>query len=696
MALTDLELKNIYRNSTNEILNDLVIPLLKESKVYYRGVGFFTSNWIKLVTTGIESLIKNNGKIYLITSPKLSQEDWDAISIGNKAKTDIVLYESIKRSIDEEFDIYSKYQCLNVFSWLIADGILDLKFAICKNKKGIYHDKIAIFEDALSNRVCLHGSFNDSLQATYNGESMSVFRSWNSGQKEYINDHLEEFLSMWNNESDFYEVIDTPESVKKEFQKYKSNKRPYESKLSNKIHLPKFVEKLNDYQEEAIQSIIRNQWSGILEMATGTGKTITSLAISQKFYSEKGRIFLVVVVPFNHLVTQWEENILSFGYKIPVKCNESKNNWYSNLSRKIRNYNSAITNIECLVTTYTTFSSIDFQTLINRIKENIVLIADECHYAGSKSLRYKFPEFIDVKIGLSATPQRWFDEEGTKYIKEYFNDTAYIYDMEAAIKNGFLTEYYYTPEIVRLNTDEYELYKNLTSKIIQLLQRGETVEQESNLQKLILKRADIISKAENKLPIFLEQIKAQYERGDINNTLVYCAKGQSKLITKYLSELGISAHEFTYDVSNVNRTKVLDAFAKGEIQVLVAIKCLDEGVDVPSTKTAYFLSSTSNPREFIQRRGRILRKHKNKHKSYIIDYIVFPPEGNDNLSIDTSIIEKDMPRFAEFAKYSFNEFNTKNRMRKYLEIYNLEYLMEKLPWDIYMERKEQFDNEQQY
>ena len=696
MPLTDLELKNIYRNSTNEILNDLVIPLLKESKVYYRGVGFFTSNWIKLVTTGIGNLIKNSGKIYLITSPKLSQEDWDAISIGNKAKTDMVLYESIKRSIDDEFDIFSKYQCLNMFSWLIADGILELKFAICKNKKGMYHDKIAIFEDELNNRVCLHGSFNDSLQATYNGESMSVFRSWNDGQEEYIDDHLTEFLNMWNNQSDFYEVIDTPESVKKEFQKYKLDNRPYETKNRSEIHLPKFIEKLNDYQEEAIQAIIKNRWSGILEMATGTGKTITSLAISQKFYEEKNKIFLIVIVPFNHLVTQWEKNILSFGYKVPVKCNESKNNWYNTLIRKIRNYNSGITNIECVVTTYTTFSTDGFQMLINKIKENIVLIADECHYAGSKSLRYKLPKFINVKIGLSATPQRWFDEEGTLYIKEYFNDTAYVYDMEEAIKNGFLTEYYYTPEVIRLNADEYELYKNLTSKIIKLLQRGETVEEESNLQKLILKRADIISNAENKLSVFLDQIKTQYERGDINNTLVYCAKGQSKLITKYLSELGISAHEFTYDVSNINRKKVLDAFAKGEIEVLVAIKCLDEGVDVPSTKTAYFLSSTSNPREFIQRRGRILRKHKDKHKSQIIDYIVFPPEGMENLSIDTSIIEKDMPRFAEFAKYSFNEFNAKNSMRKYLEPYNLEYLMEKLPWELYMERKERFDNEQQY
>lgn len=691
MAITDLKLKNIYRNSDDKILEDLVIPLLKQSKNYYRGVGFFNSNWIKLVTKGIESIIQRDGKIFLITSPKLSEEDWNAIKIGNKAKVDSVLYESIKKTIDNEFDIKTKYECLNLFSWLIADGILELKFAICKNNRGFYHDKIAIFEDENNNKVCLHGSFNDSLQATYNGESMSVFRSWNEGQSEYVSDHLKEFMRMWNDNSDFYKVLSTPNDLKVEFQKYKSDKRPYKLPQKNKLHLPKYINKLNNYQLEAIQSIIDNNWSGILEMATGTGKTVTSLALSKRYFDENNRIFLIIIVPFNHLVTQWEKNVLEFGYKVPIKCNEGKNRWLSTLLRKIRNYNSGINNMEVLITTYNTFSSRDFQECLTRIKGNTVLIADECHYAGSKNLRGNFPKSIDVKIGLSATPQRWFDEEGTDYIKEYFNGTAFTYDLQQAINNQFLTEYYYNPEVVRLNNYEYELYKGITSKIIKLLQKGEKIEDQSILQKLILKRSEIISKAENKIPLFLEKIKYQYQSGDINNTLVYCAKGESRKITKYLSDLGILAHEFTYEVDNSKRKIVLEAFEKGEIQVLVAIKCLDEGVDVPSTKTAYFLSSTSNPREFVQRRGRILRKHRNKHKSHIYDYIVLPPEGSNNIQIDTSIIEKDMPRFAEFSKYAFNEFESKNKMRKYLQKYDLEYLIEKLPWDLYRERGERFE-----
>lgn len=693
MSLQDLKLKNIYRNSTDKIIDDLVVPLLNKSCNYYRGVGFFTSSWIKLATRGIKSIIENDGKIYLITSPKLSQSDWEAIQIGNKAKTDFILYSAIKRTIDNEFDITTKNEYLNLFSWLIADGIIELKFALCKNNKGMYHDKLAIFEDEYNNRVCLHGSFNDSLQATYNGESFSLFRSWENGQDEYVLDHYNEFKRMWENNNSFYNIVDIPELIKNEFEKYRSRLRPYKKAFKKQLYLPKFINSLNDYQQEAIQAIIDNNWSGILEMATGTGKTITSLAISLRYYEMRERIFLIVVVPFNHLVNQWEKIILSFGYKIPIKCNNNKKIWYNDLVKRVRNFNSKITNIECLITTYTTFSTDTFQKVINKIKANTVLIADECHYAGSSSLRYKIPEKFNVKIGLSATPDRWFDEEGTCYIKSYFSKTVYEYSMDKAISNGFLTEYMYKANIIELTNSEYIEYQKLTSKIINLFRREEKIDSESNLKYLILKRAEIISKAENKIPLFIEQILRQYKNGNIDHTLVYCAKGQSKIITKKLANLGIKVHEFTHTVSNQEREKVLRAFDKGDIEVLVAIKCLDEGVDVPSTRTAYFLSSTSNPREFIQRRGRVLRKYKGKYRSNIIDFIVFPPPNENNYSIDISIIEKEMPRFAEFSKYAFNEFAVKNNMRKYLQPYDLEYLIEKLPWEIYKERKEKYDYE---
>lgn len=695
MPFKDLNLKLIYDNSTMEITENLIIPLLTETKLYHRGVGFFSSNWIRLVTKGLNSLAKRGGRIELITSPKLSEEDWEAIKLGEKATVNKVLYESIKRTIDSEFDVKTKHDSLNLFSWLIADGIINLRFAVCKNKKGMYHDKLAIFEDESGDRVCLHGSFNDSLQATYNGESFSVFKSWEPGQAEYVTEHLKRFKNMWEQNNEFYHLYEVPEMLKVELRKYQSEKRPYEIK-KKEIQLPNFIKDLNDYQKNAIEGLINNDWKGILEMATGTGKTITSIAASMKYYEKRDRIFLIVVVPFNHLIEQWESNILSFGYKVPVKCCESKGLWYNRLKSKIKDFNSGLTKIECAIVSYKTFGSSDFLDLVSKIKQDVFFIADECHYAGSGSIKGHLPQNFDVRVGLSATPDRWFDEEGTGYIRNYFKETVFEYGMEEAIENGYLCKYEYEPVVVSLNSEEYREYRELTNKITKILMSTKEVEKDSPLERLILKRADIISKAESKLPILIEMLKEQKAREGIKHTLVYCSKGESKKITKVISDLGIKVHEFVAEVSNSDRTKILKLFDAGEIDVLVAIKCLDEGVDVPSTKTAYFLSSTSNPREFIQRRGRILRNFPGKNMARIIDFIVLPNRNSIELldeRIDTNIIEKEMPRFAEFSRFAFNEFSARSIVRSHLSPYNLEYLMDKLPWEVYKERKERYDYE---
>lgn len=466
-----------------------------------------------------------------------------------------------------------------------------------------------------------------------------------------------------------------------------------------KLHLPTYINNLNDYQLEAIEKLKANNWRGILEMATGTGKTITSIAASMEYLKINERIFLIVVVPFNHLVEQWEENIISFGYKVPIKCYDSKSSWYHKLKRRIKDYNVRLTSCESLIVSYKTFSSPDFQELCSKIKDNAFFIADECHYIGSSALKECMPEGFQVRVGLSATPDRWFDEEGTERLRNYFGDTIFEYDMKKALDNNFLCQYEYEPIRINLTAEEYEQYSYLTQRIINMLLADKKIEEDSILQRMILKRAEILSKAENKLPVFMELLKEQMEKEEIRHTLVYCSKGESQRVTKLISDFGIRAHEFVYKVSNSGRQKVLEAFAKGDIQILVAIKCLDEGVDVPGTRTAYFLSSTSNPREFVQRRGRILRKAPGKHMAKIIDFIVFPPlrtlssGGID--SMDSSIIEKEMPRFAEFYRYAFNSGYARGVIRKYLAPYNLEYLMDKLPWQVYKERKEKFSYEQE-
>lgn len=701
MSFKKLNLKLIYDNSTNEIIKELVIPLLKESKEYYRGVGFFSSSWINLVTQGLECIATKRGKISLITSPILSEKDWQAMKLGEEARVSEILYLRIKETIDTEFDVNTKEDQLNLLSWLIADNILDIKLAFCNNEKGMYHDKLAIFKDYDNNIVCLHGSFNDSLQATYNGESFSVFKSWELGQEKYVQAHLKRFENMWNNKNNFYKVVNVPEILKIEIQKYKKNKRPYIIfNESSRIHFPDYLKKLYDYQEEAIECLKKNNWQGILEMATGTGKTITSIATSKKYFESNGRIFLIIVVPFKHLVNQWRDNLADFGFEAILKCFKSKKSWYNKLNSKIKDFNSKITDIECVITTYDTHSSDNFLNLISKINEHVFFIADECHYLGSSYLKTKLQEKIKVRIGLSATPDRWFDKEGTTALKGYFKKVVFRYGLEKAIEDNFLCEYEYEPILVNLLENEYEEYKELTCKINQLMimNKEEEIKKGSFLEKIIFERSKIISKAFNKKNILIKLLKNRKNKETIKHTLIYCAPGMSKEITKTISDLGIKVHEFVYTVKDKDRIKLLKIFDKGEIQVLVAIKCLDEGVDVPSTKTAYFLASTSNPKEFIQRRGRILRKSDNKHIAKIYDFLVLPDKLNyfidDYNEINKSIIFKEMPRFAEFCRAAINKFDARSRVRNLLEQYNLEYLMDKCPWEIYKEKEEKYENEQ--
>ena len=299
---------------------------------------------------------------------------------------------------------------------------------------------------------------------------------------------------------------------------------------------------------------------------------------------------------------------------------------------------------------------------------------------------------IHNRLGLSATPDRWFDDMGTDRLRKYFNKTVFEYDLKTAIQNGHLTRYDYHPIVVHLDTGELEEYVDLTRKISRLSTYSEEIERGSTLERLLIKRSLILSRAQNKTPKLSELLKERRSKGDIRHTLVYCAAGKNKEIISIIADLNIKVHDFVYDVPDKRRTEILSQFDKGDIETLVAIKCLDEGVDIPSTRAAYFLASTSNPREFVQRRGRVLRRSEGKKKAKIYDLIVMPNIDNDGFDETydkalMSIISKEIPRFAEFSDNAENKYEAREIIAPYLKKYDLEYLMDKLPYEIYNDLK---------
>lgn len=434
---------------------------------------------------------------------------------------------------------------------------------------------------------------------------------------------------------------------------------------------------LRDYQKEAIFNLEENNWSGIFEMATGTGKTITSLFASNRYFSQNNKICRIIIVPFIHLIEQWEEECFKLNFDNIVKCAGDYYKWEEKLHKLIRNYNIGLIDEMTIITTYNSASLDRFNEYFLRIDKNIFLIADECHYFGTKRIETRIFSNIDAKLGLSATPKRWLDEKGSSKIIKFFNKIVFEYDIDKAIRNNFLVSYNYHYRLTDLTDEEIRLFSSYNKMIATVLNKKPI--DEELLLGYLLKRKKVIDNAELKLESFKDDFRKLNVK-DINNTLVYCTPQNIDEVTRFIGDLGVKVRKFNYKVSKDERIKIIKDFENKEIQVLTAMKCLDEGVDIPSIKTAYFLASSSNPREFIQRRGRILRKFSGKVFADIYDYIVFPNLTEKKLF--EKIVSIEMPRFAEFSNNAINGSKSRIYMKNKLSDYNLESLVYLNPCDI--------------
>ena len=528
----------------------------------------------------------------------------------------------LKKTLEQE--------TLSALAWLVADGILDFKLAMPRNKldQGEFHDKFGIFSDAEGNQVSFNGSYNDSVQGTRNYESIKIFRSWHPVLDLLVKADNERFERLWSNKDANVQVYDLTEAARASIVRLRSYERPYPEPnwsqlelLANEKsqapvysptnpHLPFGLED-RPYQTEAIDGWFAHDCQGLLEMATGTGKTKTALSASVRLFEREKRLAVIITVPYQHLVDQWNTESQEFGYR-PILAYQSKASWFDKLNSMVMNFSSGYREHFAVITTHTTFISPDFQATIARLNGTSLIIADEAHHLGAERSRQNYPLQIPYRLALSATPDRWFDDEGTAALRGYFGETVFSFPLEKAIGVS-LTTYYYYPHLVQLTDEELEAYQELSAKIAQLAGRDDERAHES-LKILFMRRAELLNNAANKI---VELSKLIADSDHIDRTLFYCAPGQIDDVQRLLGwEHGLLVQRFTAEEDTKERKQRLEDFASGEIQALVAMKCLDEGVDVPSTRTAYIMASSSNPREFVQRRGRVLRK--SAHRKTII------------------------------------------------------------------------------
>lgn len=704
MSLEKLNLKREFRSFQDDIVESFYIPTLSNSILYQRAVGFFSSSALSSIAPGINCLIENGGKVEIIASPKLSKEDIEEIKKGYQIRE--IIENSILREMEnvpDDIDLKN----LSYLASLVADNKLDIKIASLSRNNGIsmYHEKFGIITDEKGNSVAFSGSMNESENAFLgNYESFDVFCSWTSDY-DRVCDKKMAFDAIWNDYEPGIQTIPFPEAAKERLLQYytriNADERIETENTNNdsrdEIRLPEDFE-IRDYQKTAISNWKNNNYVGIYDMATGTGKTLTALASAEQLYRDnRKRLAVVIVCPYQHLVEQWVLDIKRFGIEPIIGYSTSpQKEWKSRLEESIFLFNLNSINSFCFVTTNSMFCSKKIHEYMCQLKKDTLIIIDEAHNMGATNYQKYLPENIPYRLALSATISRHNDIEGTACLVSYFKKKCIIYTLQDAIRNKMLTPYYYYPVIVYLKENELDQYIEITQKISQSIKEedGKIIISEY-AKRLLIQRSQKIAGAEEKIPKLIELMK---EKKNDNHILVYCGATNvindsqdsneiecqdirqiDSVVQKLGNELNMKVARFTSKESAMERSEIIKKFSDGYmLQALVAIKCLDEGVNIPSIKTAFILASSTNPKEYIQRRCRVLRLAKGKKYANIYDFITLPFDVKEingyqeNLIQSTKgLVKREIIRMLDFSEIAENPSISNEIIRTLKENFNI-------------------------
>jgi superfamily II DNA or RNA helicase len=721
---------SVYKTGKDYEPLHFFLEVLPHSKQFDLLLGYFSSSAIHVLSLGFAHFIANGGKMRMVINNILSEKDKQTLekAKNNQTNPDYSINDilQLKNSLDSYGEHF--FDCI---AYLIAQKRIEIVSIRPKNSNGIAHYKSGVFGDE-THKVHFKGSCNFTASGFLeNLEELDIRKSWIGDDNEiYIEDFTEYFESIFTKKASFAEYLEVEEItgiitnqfgnkdidelladelslVKRKELKIRSNPlieqkiEELNTILTKKVNEPRFPypSGARPYQLEAYQSWVENDYKGIFAMATGTGKTITSLNCLLEIYKKQDYYQAVILVPTNVLIEQWTKECQLFKFNTIYKVS-SKYNWQNELStlRTIFTFDKTSQQNFIIISTYKSFFGDSFQkNYYLKLPSSTLFIADEAHnLVSSSSLPYLSNFRFEHRIGLSATPKRIYDEEGTEQLEAFFNDTSpYVtnFDMERAISEGFLCRYKYYPKIVTLTKEEMKAYAEITKKLVRLNFSGDLKNNES-AQTLLMQRKRILHKAENKIEVFKNILLELAEDDKLYYTLVYAPEGFSKkgekeiiefdedleesikvidLYSQMLRETSPKTTTDQYTSNSKDKDFILKSFSEGSINVLLSMKCLDEGVDIPRTEIAIFCASTANPRQFIQRRGRILRKHTDKSMATIYDLVVvpFPESGSEYFEMEKRIFKKELERVANFANLADNYYQAENSLQEVLDFYDI-------------------------
>ncbi len=699
-----------YSSGTTHEPIGFYLDALSNSKQFDLLLGYFSSSAINVLVFGFTKFLANGGTMRMVINQFLRKEDKQAIVDGlimepHEFYGKELSLKDIKNNLSEAGEHF-----FNCIAWLISQKRIQIQIVKPKDSPGIAHYKSGLFSDG-NNKVLFKGSCNFTASALLkNLEEIGVKYSWDESDIYAVNENAEKFEEIFSGNAKYIEYLNSnniQEVIKEEFGNKDLNElikdelvlSQKENYLPNanqntlkKIHkLEKELFKLEnqprfpypqgprEYQAQAYKNWVENSCQGIFDMATGTGKTITSLNCVLEEYQKTGYYNALILVPSIALVEQWTEECAKFNFNNVIKVGGG-NKWEEDLTDYFFRKSLGQKYSTIVIVTYNSLVRPKFSKYIGKF--NGILIADEAHNMGSNSLLKFLPNItLQKRIGLSATLERQYDEYGNGKIRDFFNSYppyTFSYTMKEAIDNGVLCEYYYYPHVVYLSEIELEEYDKISKKLAKFYDADKNSYAKNEIVEILLqKRKRLIHKAQNKLPKFKQILKEEYsKRGHLRNALVYAPEGDVDEEIQDEPDFHINIlNQFTKEVRDIdnwltvsqftsntkNRKEILAKFSAGEINVLTSMKCLDEGVDIPQTELAFFCASTGNPKQFIQRRGRVLRQAEGKNSATIHDLIVVPnlnEESEINFRMQQNIVKKELERVVNFSFLANNKYHT--------------------------------------
>ena len=488
---------------------EVLIPGFQAARTVDCMVGFFSSDVLASLAPGLATYIANSENSFrLIISPLIRAEDQSSIEDGLNSA------EMVSHRILEELtvteDVLQRYT-LKCLSWLLRERRIEIKVALMKD--ALFHPKVWLFENS-SDIVAAHGSSNVTLAGIRkNIEQIAISKSWQDPNQRYITDKLRyEFDRLWENKDDDCITIGMPEAIRLRLLKtYSSEAPPTEDELRTlygraaalseesgafvlapvqpaRFAIPDWLEYANgpfQHQGKAVAAWCDAGYRGVLEMATGSGKTITAMISAYRLHEENKPLLVVVAAPYVPLIEQWCDEIASFGLKsVNLATAGSAAKRARELQKLRRRLRTGLSDVEAVVVSHDTLCTPEFLAAVEAFDCARLLIADEAHNLGRPSFINDPPEFFEHRLGLSATPVRQYDDEGTEALFGFFGPVAFRFTLEEAIGHC-LVEYDYFVHAVHLTKIEMDEWYDLTAKIKQNAWRSEDGNPDEYLAKLL-------------------------------------------------------------------------------------------------------------------------------------------------------------------------------------------------------------------